>query len=100
MPVAFRAAFCHCFSMAQWLDVTPYSSNRHGFPAAAQAAACEVIQSLPQSLVVPPASSLVFCFVHGSGSNRRSYRGCKGKTEGRTAIRVEMERSEIDGVDG
>ena len=50
----FSAVVCHGFSIAQWFDVTPYSSKRHGFPAALQAAPCEVTQRLPQSLFVPP----------------------------------------------
>lgn len=50
----FSAVVCHGFSTAQWFDVTPYSSKRHGFPAALQAAPCEVTQRLPQSLLVPP----------------------------------------------
>lgn len=56
MAVVFSAVCCHGFSSLQWFEVTPYSSNRQGLPAALHAAPCELTQPLPQAFVVPQLS--------------------------------------------
>jgi hypothetical protein len=76
--------------MAQWSDGAPYSSNRHGFPAAAQAAPCVLAQRLPQSYDTPPGFDVSFdCGGHRGAEIWR-----------RTAAWVEVEGAEIDRVDG